>query len=60
MGGYHRIMLDLCICNGSKREDVANAIKGEGDKVRQRMPIDDAVRVQGCIGWATRWEIPSA
>jgi hypothetical protein len=53
-------MLDLCICNGSKREDVANAIKGEGDKVRQRMPIDDAVRVQGCIGWATRWEIPSA
>ncbi len=32
--GYHRLMLDLCVCKGSMGEDVTNAIKGDWDKVR--------------------------
>jgi hypothetical protein len=36
VGGYQDLMLDSCICNGSIGEDIANAIKGGGDKVRER------------------------
>jgi hypothetical protein len=60
VGGYCKLMLNLCICNGSIGEDVANAIKGDEDKVRERIPLDDAVRVQGCVGRATTREVPSA
>ncbi len=59
VGGYCRLMLDSCISNSSKGEDVANTIKGDGDKVRERTPIDDAARVQGCVGRATTREVPS-
>jgi hypothetical protein len=31
---YCGLMLDSCVCNGSMGEDVANAIKGDWDKVR--------------------------
>ncbi len=34
VAGYRGLMLDLCICNGSMGENVANAIKGDWDKVR--------------------------
>jgi hypothetical protein len=35
VAGYRGLMLDSCICDGSIGEDVANAIKGVGDKVRE-------------------------
>ncbi len=42
VAGYHGIMLDSCMCNRSIGEDVANAIKGDGDKVREGRGGDDA------------------
>ncbi len=35
VAGYRGLMLNSCVCNVSVGEDVANAIKGDGDKVRE-------------------------
>ena len=35
VAGYRGLMLDSCICDGSLGEDVADVIKGGGDKVRE-------------------------
>ncbi len=42
VAGYRRIVLNSCVCNGSIGEDVANAIKGDEDKVREGRGGDDA------------------
>ncbi len=42
MVGYCGIMLDSCVCDGSSGEDVAKAIKGDRDKVREGRGGDDA------------------
>ncbi len=55
MGGYQGLLLDPCICNGSIGEDVANAIKGDRDKVRERR---QSMMPQGVRGHAR--EVPSA
>jgi hypothetical protein len=34
MAAYRGLMLDSCVCDGSMREDITNAIMGDWDKVR--------------------------
>jgi hypothetical protein len=42
VAGYRGLMLDSCVCNGSIGENVANAIKGDRDKVREGRGGDDS------------------